>query len=50
MTLEEGDFLITGTPAGVGPMVVGQKVAAELWDSEKKTLLSEIHADIVKRN
>ena len=49
MTLEEGDFLITGTPAGVGPMVTGQVVTAELWDSEKKTLLSEIQANVVPR-
>jgi 2-keto-4-pentenoate hydratase/2-oxohepta-3-ene-1,7-dioic acid hydratase in catechol pathway len=27
MTLLPGDVLLTGTPAGVGPMVVGQTVS-----------------------
>lgn len=28
MTLEEGDLLLTGTPAGVGPIKEGDKVSA----------------------
>ena len=30
MTLEEGDLLFTGTPAGVGPLVPGDRVVATL--------------------
>lgn len=30
MTLEEGDLLLTGTPAGVGPIQAGDKVEAGL--------------------
>ncbi len=30
MTLEPGDLLVTGTPAGVGPIVVGDRVAVEI--------------------
>jgi 2-keto-4-pentenoate hydratase/2-oxohepta-3-ene-1,7-dioic acid hydratase in catechol pathway len=26
MTLERGDIIATGTPAGVGPLVVGDRV------------------------
>ncbi len=29
-TLEEGDILLTGTPEGVGPVVVGDKMKAEI--------------------
>lgn len=29
-TLEKGDILLTGTPAGVGPVVHGDKVSAEI--------------------
>jgi len=32
MTLEEGDLLLTGTPAGVGPLVAGDKVECALVD------------------
>jgi acylpyruvate hydrolase len=28
MTLEEGDIILTGTPAGVGPVFAGQTVTA----------------------
>ncbi|CAD6219721.1 unnamed protein product [Miscanthus lutarioriparius] len=28
MTLMEGDVILTGTPAGVGPVRVGQKIKA----------------------
>ncbi len=28
MTLEEGDVILTGTPAGVGPVVPGQTISA----------------------
>jgi 2-keto-4-pentenoate hydratase/2-oxohepta-3-ene-1,7-dioic acid hydratase in catechol pathway len=29
-TLEAGDLIVTGTPAGVGPMQAGDEVAVEL--------------------
>jgi uncharacterized protein (TIGR00369 family) len=32
MTLERGDLLFTGTPAGVGPLIAGDKVVAALSD------------------
>jgi 2-keto-4-pentenoate hydratase/2-oxohepta-3-ene-1,7-dioic acid hydratase in catechol pathway len=28
MTLEEGDVILTGTPAGVGPVEVGEVITA----------------------
>jgi 2-keto-4-pentenoate hydratase/2-oxohepta-3-ene-1,7-dioic acid hydratase in catechol pathway len=30
MTLEPGDLIPTGTPAGVGPMATGDKVEVEI--------------------
>jgi 2-keto-4-pentenoate hydratase/2-oxohepta-3-ene-1,7-dioic acid hydratase in catechol pathway len=30
MTLERGDLLFTGTPAGVGPLVAGDRVTARI--------------------
>jgi 2-keto-4-pentenoate hydratase/2-oxohepta-3-ene-1,7-dioic acid hydratase in catechol pathway len=30
MTLEPGDVVSTGTPAGVGPLVAGNRVAVEI--------------------
>jgi 2-keto-4-pentenoate hydratase/2-oxohepta-3-ene-1,7-dioic acid hydratase in catechol pathway len=30
MTLEPGDLIATGTPPGVGPVAVGDKVAVEV--------------------
>ncbi|RDB22128.1 Acylpyruvase FAHD1, mitochondrial [Hypsizygus marmoreus] len=38
MTLEEGDLILTGTPSGVGPVVVGDKVECSLTDSNGKEL------------
>jgi 2-keto-4-pentenoate hydratase/2-oxohepta-3-ene-1,7-dioic acid hydratase in catechol pathway len=35
-----GDYLLTGTPAGVGPIEPGLTYFAELWDSKSETLLS----------
>jgi 2-keto-4-pentenoate hydratase/2-oxohepta-3-ene-1,7-dioic acid hydratase in catechol pathway len=32
ITLERGDLLFTGTPAGVGPLVAGDRVVAKLSD------------------
>jgi 2-keto-4-pentenoate hydratase/2-oxohepta-3-ene-1,7-dioic acid hydratase in catechol pathway len=36
MTLRTGDYIFTGTPAGVGPVKVGDKL--EAWIEEKKLL------------
>jgi 2-keto-4-pentenoate hydratase/2-oxohepta-3-ene-1,7-dioic acid hydratase in catechol pathway len=30
MTLEAGDVILTGTPAGVGPLVDGDEVSVEI--------------------
>jgi 2-keto-4-pentenoate hydratase/2-oxohepta-3-ene-1,7-dioic acid hydratase in catechol pathway len=30
MTLEAGDVILTGTPAGVGPLTAGQTVRVEI--------------------
>ncbi|KAH8914350.1 hypothetical protein BT69DRAFT_1089979 [Atractiella rhizophila] len=36
MTLEEGDLILTGTPAGVGPIKPGDKVTCGLVQDEKE--------------
>ncbi|PKI65059.1 hypothetical protein CRG98_014528, partial [Punica granatum] len=43
MTLFEGDVILTGTPKGVGPVKVGQKVTAGI------TGLLNIHFNVEKR-
>ncbi|KAH9683541.1 putative acylpyruvase FAHD1 [Citrus sinensis] len=43
MTLFEGDVILTGTPQGVGPVKVGQKITAGI------TGLLDVHFDIEKR-
>ena len=40
MTLEPGDLVSLGTPAGVGPLRAGQTVEVRLVDDSGKTLLS----------
>jgi len=40
MTLEEGDLILTGTPEGVSPVVVGDKVECALADADGKELAS----------
>lgn len=39
MTLEEGDLILTGTPAGVGPIREGDQISCSLFDSSKKSLM-----------
>ena len=39
MTLEEGDVVATGTPAGVGPLVIGDVVEVEVGGSGVKNLV-----------
>ena len=43
MTLLEGDVILTGTPQGVGPVKVGQKITAGI------TNLLDIHFNVEKR-
>ncbi|KAJ4478433.1 hypothetical protein J3R30DRAFT_3657617 [Lentinula aciculospora] len=38
MTLEEGDLVLTGTPAGVGPIKAGDQVECALEDAEGKEM------------
>ena len=42
--LEEGDLLLTGTPAGVGPVEAGQTITAGIEG------VTEISFPVVKRN
>jgi len=42
MTLEEGDLVLTGTPAGVGPLVAGDKVECGLVDETTNEELQRI--------
>ncbi|XP_010445364.1 PREDICTED: acylpyruvase FAHD1, mitochondrial-like, partial [Camelina sativa] len=43
MTLYEGDVILTGTPEGVGPVKIGQKITAGI------TGLSEVQFDVERR-
>lgn len=38
-TLEPGDIILTGTPAGVGPLAAGDQLEATLSDAEQHELL-----------
>jgi 2-keto-4-pentenoate hydratase/2-oxohepta-3-ene-1,7-dioic acid hydratase in catechol pathway len=40
MTLKTGDYIFTGTPAGVGPVTIGDKL--EAFIGEKKMLTVNI--------
>jgi len=44
MTLMEGDVILTGTPEGVGPVRVGQKIKAGITD------LIDVEFDVQRRN
>lgn len=48
MTLEKGDLILTGTPAGVGPVNPGQTVVGKMSDSKK--LIAEIEFTAIKRH
>jgi 2-keto-4-pentenoate hydratase/2-oxohepta-3-ene-1,7-dioic acid hydratase in catechol pathway len=39
-SLQEGDVVLTGTPAGVGPLVSGDKLEAKLCGEKGEVLLS----------
>ncbi|KAK8847495.1 hypothetical protein IAR55_005353 [Kwoniella newhampshirensis] len=50
MKLEEGDLVLTGTPAGVGPITNGQKVAVRLtYPDLEGDLLSEYEMEVKDR-
>jgi acylpyruvate hydrolase len=49
MTLEEGDVILTGTPAGVGRIVAGDRIEAGLGLSNKGDLMTMVF-DVVNRN
>jgi 2-keto-4-pentenoate hydratase/2-oxohepta-3-ene-1,7-dioic acid hydratase in catechol pathway len=38
MTLKTGDYIFTGTPAGVGPVVIGDKLEAFIGDRKMLTI------------
>lgn len=47
MTLEEGDLILTGTPAGVGPIQPGDVLEAGLVQSE--VLIDELKHHVIQR-
>jgi Fumarylacetoacetate (FAA) hydrolase family len=49
MTLEEGDLLLTGTPAGVGPIIAGDKVECALVDAASNEELERITFGVADR-
>ncbi|KAI0256602.1 hypothetical protein BJV78DRAFT_1272747 [Lactifluus subvellereus] len=49
MTLEEGDLVLTGTPAGVGPVVAGDKVECALVDAATNEELERITFGVADR-
>ncbi|KAG8736844.1 hypothetical protein FRC12_017424 [Ceratobasidium sp. 428] len=49
MTLEEGDLLLTGTPSGVGPVNVGDKITAGLSIPDQPELLASLELEAVAR-
>lgn len=42
MTLEEGDLILTGTPAGVGPIAAGDKIECALVDPAINEVLERV--------
>jgi len=38
MTLKTGDYIFTGTPAGVGPVAIGDKLEAFIGDRKMLTV------------
>jgi 2-keto-4-pentenoate hydratase/2-oxohepta-3-ene-1,7-dioic acid hydratase in catechol pathway len=41
VTLEPGDLILTGTPAGVGPVRSGDEISIQMSDLLKATFLVE---------
>ncbi|KAI0053979.1 hypothetical protein FA95DRAFT_1551758 [Auriscalpium vulgare] len=50
MTLEEGDLILTGTPAGVGPLNAGDEVECGLADGATEKELLRLAFGTVARN
>ncbi len=50
MTLEEGDLILTGTPAGVGPVAAGDKVECALVDPVMDAELERIAFGVTNRD
>ncbi|KAB5595465.1 Vacuolar calcium ion transporter [Ceratobasidium theobromae] len=50
MTLEEGDLILTGTPHGVGPVHVGDRVTAGLAIPDQPELLASLEVEAIPRN
>ena len=49
MTLEEGDLVLTGTPAGVGPIVAGDQIECALVDAATNEELERITFGVADR-
>jgi len=49
MTLEEGDLILTGTPAGVGPIAAGNKIECALVDAATNEELERINFGVKDR-
>jgi acylpyruvate hydrolase len=49
MTLEEGDLVLTGTPAGVGPLAAGDNVECALIDPVTNAELERIAFGVTSR-
>ncbi|KAH9180461.1 hypothetical protein EDB89DRAFT_1840157 [Lactarius sanguifluus] len=49
MTLEEGDLVLTGTPAGVGPVAAGDKVECALVDPVTRAKVEQIAFGVTNR-
>ena len=47
---QEGDVILTGTPEGVGPVDVGDKVTAGLIDTASGSELTNIEFNVIQRN
>lgn len=49
MTLEEGDLILTGTPAGVGPIIAGDRIECALVDVTTNEELERISFGVEDR-
>lgn len=49
MTLEEGDLILTGTPAGVGPVAAGDKIECGLVDAATNEVLERVEFGVRDR-
>lgn len=46
VTLNEGDLILTGTPAGIGPISVGDKLKANL--KQDGEIIIDINFDVIQ--